>query len=63
VVKGVNDPDNIRLQDLEGSVTSEFELANLLVEGHCLELKTGSPPRGLQFTLDPENEGEDHRFN
>ena len=54
----MNDPDNIRLQDLEGSVTSEFELANLLVEGHCLELKTGSPPRGLQFTLNPETMGE-----
>jgi hypothetical protein len=57
-VIGENDLDNIRLRDLSGSVTSEFELANLLVEGHCLELKTGSPPRGVQFTLTSEANGE-----
>lgn len=57
VVKGENDLDNIKLQDLAGSVTSQFELANLLVEGHCLELKSGAPPRGLQFTLHSENKG------
>jgi len=57
-VKGVNDLDNIRLRDLPGSVTSEFELANLLVEGHCVESKTGSPPRGLQFSLTSEANGK-----
>jgi len=58
VVKGVNDLDNIRLRDLSGSIYSEFELANLLVEGHCLELKSGSPPRGVQFTLRTNSEGK-----
>lgn len=30
---------------------SEFELDNLLLEGHCFEATMGSPPRGLQITL------------
>lgn len=57
VVRGVYDLDNIRLRDLKESITSEYELEYLLVEGHCLEVKTGSPPRGLQFTLAPESQG------
>lgn len=32
-------------------VAAEFELEHLLLEGHCFDLSTGQPPRGLQFTL------------
>jgi len=58
VVKCVHDLDNIRLRDISGSIKSEYELEYLLVEGHCLESKTGSPPRGLQFTLTPSDSGK-----
>jgi len=59
VKRAVSDLDNIRLSDLGGhSVDSGYELEYILVEGHCLELKSGTPPRGLQFTLKPENEGK-----
>uniref|UniRef100_A0A6A7FWQ9 UDP-glucose:glycoprotein glucosyltransferase 1-like isoform X2 n=2 Tax=Hirondellea gigas TaxID=1518452 RepID=A0A6A7FWQ9_9CRUS len=51
VVKSKHDLDNIKLEQVETSVSSEFELENLLVEGHCFEQSTGNPPRGLQFTL------------
>lgn len=33
------------------SCYSEFELSSLLLEGHCSEIATGTPPRGLQVTL------------
>lgn len=52
-----HDLDNIRLTDMGATVDSIYELEYILVEGHCLELKTGTPPRGLQFTLTPENSG------
>lgn len=56
VIACEKDLDNIRLQDLGGeSVDSVYELEYLLVEGHCLETKSGSPPRGLQFLLTPHN--------
>jgi hypothetical protein len=42
---------------LTGDFGIEYELEYILVEGHCLELKSGTPPRGLQFTLAPENTG------
>lgn len=50
------DLDNIRLSSLEESVKSrgiqaEFQLKYVLVEGHCRDARTGSPPRGLQFDL------------
>ena len=51
VVKSKYDLDNIKLENVESAVTSEFELENLLIEGHCFEQSTGNPPRGLQFTL------------
>ncbi|KAJ6218756.1 hypothetical protein RDWZM_004568 [Blomia tropicalis] len=51
-VDAVYDLDNIHLQQVESSIVSAvFELEHLLVEGHCFEQSTGSPPRGLQFTL------------
>ena len=51
VVKSKYDLDNIKLEQVETAVVSEFELENLLIEGHCFEQSTGNPPRGLQFTL------------
>ena len=35
---------------------AEYELEHLLLEGHCFELPSGSPPRGLQFTLGTHNQ-------
>ena len=32
-------------------VAAEYELEHLLLEGHCFDVSTGQPPRGLQFTL------------
>lgn len=48
------DLDNIRLQDVDSSVYSQFELEYLLLEGHCFDLAFGTPPRGLQITLGTE---------
>ena len=45
------DLDNIRLQDFDTDVHSEYELEHLILEGHCFDSQTGSPPRGLQMTL------------
>ncbi|XP_050308475.1 UDP-glucose:glycoprotein glucosyltransferase isoform X2 [Anthonomus grandis grandis] len=55
VVRSVYDLDNIRLENVESNVHSEYELEYLLLEGHCFEQTTGSPPRGLQITLGTEN--------
>lgn len=55
VVRSVYDLDNIRLENVESNVHSEYELEYLLVEGHCFEATMGSPPRGLQITLGTEN--------
>lgn len=54
VVRSVYDLDNIRLENVESNVHSEYELEHLLVEGHCFEATMGSPPRGLQITLGTE---------
>ncbi|CAG9768969.1 unnamed protein product [Ceutorhynchus assimilis] len=56
VVRSVYDLDNIRLENVESNVHSEYELEYLLLEGHCFEQNTGSPPRGLQITLGTENQ-------
>ncbi|RWS27572.1 UDP-glucose:glycoprotein glucosyltransferase 1-like protein [Leptotrombidium deliense] len=46
------DLDNIHLKEVEASgVVADFELAHLLLEGHCFEQSSGNPPRGLQFVL------------
>ncbi|XP_041856993.1 UDP-glucose:glycoprotein glucosyltransferase 2 isoform X2 [Melanotaenia boesemani] len=50
-VRSPHDLDNIHLQEVNGVVAAEFELEHLLLEGHCFDLSTGQPPRGLQFTL------------
>ncbi|XP_017781204.1 PREDICTED: UDP-glucose:glycoprotein glucosyltransferase [Nicrophorus vespilloides] len=55
VVRSVYDLDNIRLENVDNNVHSEYELEHLLVEGHCFEATTLSPPRGLQITLGSES--------
>ncbi|XP_067149542.1 UDP-glucose:glycoprotein glucosyltransferase 2 isoform X2 [Apteryx mantelli] len=58
LVEAVNsscDLDNIHLQDIKGTVTAEYELEYILLEGHCFDMTTGQPPRGLQFTLGTKN--------
>ncbi|XP_035762576.1 UDP-glucose:glycoprotein glucosyltransferase 2 isoform X3 [Neolamprologus brichardi] len=50
-VRSPYDLDNIHLQEVNRVVAAEFELEHLLLEGHCFDLSTGQPPRGLQFTL------------
>nr|XP_019592750.1 PREDICTED: UDP-glucose:glycoprotein glucosyltransferase 2 [Rhinolophus sinicus] len=50
------DLDNIHLKDIERAVTAEYELEYLLLEGHCFDITTEQPPRGLQFTLGTKNQ-------
>lgn len=45
------DLDNIYLDEVDSIVAAEYELEYLLLEGHCYDITTGQPPRGLQFTL------------
>ncbi|XP_064638451.1 UDP-glucose:glycoprotein glucosyltransferase 1-like isoform X2 [Lineus longissimus] len=45
------DLDNIYLEEIETGVNAHYELEYLLLEGHCYDTATGTPPRGLQFTL------------
>lgn len=54
MVRSVYDLDNIKLSEINGPVHSEYELEYLLLEGHCFDTTTGSPPRGLQITLGTE---------
>jgi UDP-glucose:glycoprotein glucosyltransferase len=51
LIRSVYDLDNIKLSDIGGPVHSEYELEYLLLEGHCFDTASGSPPRGLQFNL------------
>lgn len=55
IVNSVYDLDNIRLSEINGPVHSNYELEHLILEGHCFDASTGSPPRGLQFTLGTKN--------
>lgn len=41
---------------VENIVAAEYELEHLLLEGHCFDVSSGQPPRGLQFTLGTESE-------
>ncbi|XP_075241125.1 UDP-glucose:glycoprotein glucosyltransferase 1-like [Convolutriloba macropyga] len=51
------DLDNILLKDLDvETVHVNYELAHILLEGHCYEKQSGQPPRGLQFTLGTSRE-------
>ncbi|XP_007441084.1 UDP-glucose:glycoprotein glucosyltransferase 2, partial [Python bivittatus] len=58
LVEAVSSPydlDNIHLKDVDGMVSAEYELEYLLLEGHCYDVTTRKPPRGLQFTLGTRN--------
>ncbi|VDO30171.1 unnamed protein product [Onchocerca flexuosa] len=50
-VYAIYDLDNIKMENVAGNVVAKFELEHILLEGHCFDDLTGSPPRGLQFTL------------
>uniref|UniRef100_A0A914C391 UDP-glucose:glycoprotein glucosyltransferase n=1 Tax=Acrobeloides nanus TaxID=290746 RepID=A0A914C391_9BILA len=45
------DLDNIKMQTVKQDALARFELSHILLEGHCFDEVTGSPPRGLQFIL------------
>ncbi|XP_071405469.1 UDP-glucose:glycoprotein glucosyltransferase 2 isoform X2 [Pithys albifrons albifrons] len=58
LVESVNsscDLDNIHLEEIKGAVIAEYELEYILLEGHCFDVTTGQPHRGLQFTLGTKN--------
>ncbi|ESN93236.1 hypothetical protein HELRODRAFT_115758 [Helobdella robusta] len=47
-----HDLDNIFMHEVvENNVEAVFELEKLLLEGHCYDVVSGNPPRGLQFVL------------
>ncbi|XP_077394510.1 UDP-glucose:glycoprotein glucosyltransferase 1 isoform X1 [Festucalex cinctus] len=50
------DLDNIYLEEVENVVAAQYELEHLLLEGHCFDVSSGQPPRGLQFTLGTASE-------
>ncbi|XP_078741871.1 UDP-glucose:glycoprotein glucosyltransferase 1-like, partial [Lampetra fluviatilis] len=50
-VRAAYDLDNIYMEEVEGVITADFELEFLILEGHCYDVTTAQPPRGLQFTL------------
>ncbi|KAG8013261.1 UDP-glucose:glycoprotein glucosyltransferase 1, partial [Nibea albiflora] len=50
------DLDNIYLEEVDNIVAAEYELEHLLLEGHCFDVSSGQPPRGLQFTLGTASE-------
>jgi UDP-glucose:glycoprotein glucosyltransferase len=52
------DLDNIKMQTVQKDVIAKFELIHILLEGHCFDDLSGSPPRGLQFILGTESTPE-----
>ncbi|KAI6078726.1 UDP-glucose:glycoprotein glucosyltransferase 2 [Aix galericulata] len=48
-------PESWLVEAIKGTVTAEYELEYILLEGHCFDVTTGQPPRGLQFTLGTKN--------
>ncbi|ORX93045.1 UDP-glucose:glyco protein glucosyltransferase [Basidiobolus meristosporus CBS 931.73] len=54
-IASIHDLDNIRLADLDDrnkrGVEATFQLKHILVEGHCRDMTTNAPPRGLQLVL------------
>uniref|UniRef100_A0A0N4XT99 UDP-glucose:glycoprotein glucosyltransferase (inferred by orthology to a D. melanogaster protein) n=1 Tax=Nippostrongylus brasiliensis TaxID=27835 RepID=A0A0N4XT99_NIPBR len=45
------DLDNIKMEQASSDVVALFSLEHILLEGHCFDEISGSPPRGLQFVL------------
>lgn len=55
------DLDNILLSSLKNNqlgVSAMYELESILIEGHCLDSTTRSPPRGLQFEISSPSRSE-----
>ena len=50
-IAGWSSSDLILILQVDSVVAAEYELEYLLLEGHCYDVTTGQPPRGLQFTL------------
>lgn len=45
------DPDNLLLQHGEADYTARYQVAHVLVDGHCHVQQTGEPAAGLQLEL------------
>lgn len=45
------DPDNIKLSLVKGNVEAEYQLRNILIEGHSRLVGKGQSPRGVQLVL------------
>lgn len=45
------DPDNIKLSLVKGDVEAEYQLRNILIEGHSRLVSKGASPRGAQLVL------------
>lgn len=45
------DPDNIKLSLVKGNVEAEYQLRNILIEGHSRLVGKGHSPRGAQLVL------------
>lgn len=45
------DPDNIKLSLAKGNVEAEYQLRNILIEGHSRLIGKGHSPRGAQLVL------------
>ncbi|KAE9555965.1 hypothetical protein FO519_000821 [Halicephalobus sp. NKZ332] len=54
------DLDNIKMQSARDDIVAKFELKHILLEGHCFDDLTGSPPRGLQFILGTEQKPDEY---
>lgn len=52
----VHDPDNIKLSLVKGNVEAEYQLRNILIEGHSRLVGKGAPPRGAQLVLGTEKD-------
>jgi UDP-glucose:glycoprotein glucosyltransferase len=51
-VRSPYDLDNIILKEADDQIVyGEYELEHLIIEGHSFDIKSGQPPRGLQFNL------------
>lgn len=55
------DLDNIRLTDIpQDGVNAVFELKNIILEGHALEVPRSEPPRGLQLVLSNDQHSSEY---
>ncbi|KAK6033739.1 UDP-glucose:Glycoprotein Glucosyltransferase [Ostertagia ostertagi] len=50
------DLDNIKMEQASSHIIARFSLEYILLEGHCFDEVSGSPPRGLQFVLGTSRE-------